>query len=329
MNSLQSLIDKDVLKTLKKELVENLDDLPRPINTRIKEYILGTSGKMLRPLLVILSAKMLGADKEGMKIAYTCGVIIESLHNMTLIHDDLVDGAPLRRGKKSYHKMYGKDRALHDGDVLHAYALTLLDQWKPLKLILDISYEVGKGNSFELEDRLNNVYDFTSDRVIEIMRLKTAIVFYGCIKLACMTAKRDELPGKLKDAIVNGGIAFQLQDDILDILGSSEEFGKESYWDIQESKRNLFLYYALKTDHKEEIKRIYSKDVGVKTKEELEFVVDAFEEVKDKVIAKRDEFLQKSLSSLAEVKETLDNPKDRKLLEFLEELIIFLAVRQK
>lgn len=329
MSSLESLIDDKLLAELKEELVSTLDKLPHPINNRIKEYILGNTGKMLRPLLVIVSAKLLGADEKGMKIANTCGVMIESLHNMTLIHDDIVDGAPKRRGNPSYHKIHGKDRALHDGDVLHAYALTLLDEWKPLKLILDISYEVGMGNAFELEDRLDNVFDFDTERIIDIMRLKTAIVFYGCIELACMAAKRDDLAIRLKESVINGGIAFQIQDDILDILGSSENFGKESYWDIQESKRNLFLYYALQSQHKDKIKEIYSKDVGKKTQEDVEFVVSVFREVKEEVIQERDRFLEKSIDSLEALTEELEDPKDVELLKFLEELILYLGSRQK
>lgn len=329
MSSLESLIDDQLLDELKKELVKTLNKLPHPINNRIKEYIIGNTGKMLRPLLVMVSAKLLGADEKGMQIANTCGVMIESLHNMTLIHDDIVDGAPKRRGNPSYHKLHGKDRALHDGDVLHAYALTLLDEWKPLKLILDISYEVGKGNAFELEDRLDNVFDFDSERIIDVMRLKTAIVFCGCIELACMAAKRDELAIKLRDSVLNGGIAFQIQDDILDILGSTESFGKESYWDIQESKRNLFLFYALKTEHKEKIMEIYSKAVGKKTTEEVEFIVSVFRDVKDAVIEQRDRFLEISVNSLESLREELENPKDIELLKFLEELILYLGSRQK
>jgi geranylgeranyl diphosphate synthase type II len=267
-----------------------------------------------------------------MERSYNAAIAIELLHNMTLIHDDLIDGAPIRRGKEAFHIIHGADRALHDGDVLHAYALTLLKNEPTLNLVLDYAYNVSLGNAIELEDRLNQNFNFDQEHVIKIMELKTAIVFAGCVKLGCLAANRGEIfTDRLHEAIVAAGIAFQIQDDYLDILGNPEEFGKVPYWDIQESKRNLFLYFALQTEYASKIKKIYNKPVGKKTEEDLNVVLEAFRSVKDNVIEVKDKYTQFSLQEIDSIQKELssDDPQLLVLFEFLGILVQFLAEREK
>ncbi len=327
------MVNPEVVEELERYLNDAINSLPYPVNERIEDFMFRSKGKMLRPILVVMTASILaGDDKNCMDTAYRSACATELLHNMTLLHDDLIDGAPKRRGQPAYHVRHGMERAVHDGDLLHAHALTLVKDYPSLNLIIQVSELVGIGNAYELEDRLDNIFDFTLDRVIEIMKLKTAVVFAGCVELGCIAAKRhdDVWSDKLKEAIINAGVAFQIQDDLLDIVGDPEVFGKEHSWDIQESKRNLFLYFALKKKgHAEELKRIYSIPVGKKTKKDVEYVHSVFNEVVNDVIKIREEHLQKALTALEELEQSAPDEKARQLYEFLRELTIFLCRREK
>jgi geranylgeranyl diphosphate synthase type II len=275
-----------------------------------------------------MATKLLNATNNHMDLAYTNASTVELLHNMTLIHDDIVDQAPVRRGRPSYHIEHGEHLALHDGDILHSYALSYVQHVPSLRLILNISNLVGKGNGLELEYRLDNKYDFTVDDIIEILRLKTAVVFYGCIALAGAVTEREELTKPLEPIIEKAGIAFQIQDDLLDLAGDEIKFGKVHNWDIQESKRNLFLYYALQKGRKEELIKIYSKPVGEKTDDDIKLVHEEFQKVEEDVIALRDKYLEECLDSLENLME--DSPENvKKLYDFLRELIIYICTREK
>ncbi|MFX0205206.1 MAG: polyprenyl synthetase family protein [Candidatus Hodarchaeota archaeon] len=329
-------LDAEIMENLNKKLTLAIDGLVSPTKERIRDFILTTSGKRLRPALISVTTDLLVRETENyesaMERSYNAAIAIELLHNMTLIHDDLIDGAPIRRGKKSFHIIHGADRALHDGDVLHAYALTLLKNEPTLDLVLDYAYQVSLGNAIELEDRLDQNFDITKDHVIKIMELKTAIVFAGCVKLGCIAANRGELfTDRLHEAIVAAGIAFQIQDDYLDILGNPEEFGKVPYWDIQESKRNLFLYFALQTEYTSQIKKIYNKPVGEKTEEDIKFIIEAFRSVNQKVREVRDEYAQFCIQELEDIQNELNDEDMRasELFEFLKILVKFLAEREK
>jgi geranylgeranyl diphosphate synthase type II len=332
----QQFIDEEILEDLRKKLNEAIDGLESPTRERIRDFILSTKGKQLRPSLIAITTKLLVEDadykKAAMERSYNSAVAIELLHNMTLIHDDVIDNAPVRRGRDSFHILHGKDRALHDGDILHAYALTLLKENPSLNEVLDYAYLVGLGNAIELEDRLSQNFEFDLDHVIRIMKLKTAIVFSGCVKLGCIAARRDDLfTNKLDDAIIAAGIAFQIQDDYLDILGNPEQFGKVQYWDIQESKRNLFLYFALKTNHAPKVKEIFNKPVGEKTESEVKTILEIFNVIADNVEEVRDGYFKQAIQGLNDVKDEIgeSDQEGNDLIDFLNILVRFLVERKK
>ena len=334
---LQQFIDEKIMKNLAKQLNLAIEGLESPTKDRIRDFILSTRGKQLRPALIAVTTKLLTQDSDlqenAMARSNNFAISIELLHNMTLIHDDLIDGAPLRRGKDAFHKIHGADRALHDGDVLHAYALTLLkDDPAGLKLVLDYAYQVGLGNAIELEDRLDQNFSFDIDRVIKIMEYKTAVVFAGCVRLGCLAANRDDLfSEKLNKSIIAAGIAFQIQDDYLDILGNPEEFGKTQFWDIQESKRNLFLYFALKTDFAPRIKEIYNKDIGEKDQDDIKTILEAFGSIQDRVKEVRDQYSKLAIDGLMELQSEVDDEDyvAEELLDFLLILTKYLIERKK
>lgn len=329
-------LDAEIMEQLDKKLSQAINGLISPTKERIRDYILNTAGKRLRPALIAITTDLLVKESENreaaMERSYNAAIAIELLHNMTLIHDDLIDGAPIRRGRKAFHIIHGADRALHDGDVLHAYALTLLKNEPTLDLVLDYAYHVSLGNAIELEDRLEKNFDFDMEHIIKIMELKTAIVFAGCVKLGCLAADRGNIfTDRLHEAIVAAGIAFQIQDDFLDILGNPEQFGKVPYWDIQESKRNLFLFFILQTEYASQIKKIYNKPVGEKTEEDIKFVIEAFRSVNHKVREVRDKYAQFCLNELKAIQDEMGNKyyEINELFEFLRLLVQFLVEREK
>ncbi len=332
----QQFIDEEILENMNRKLNEAIDGLESPIKERIRDFILATKGKQLRPSLVAVTTKILVEDtdyqEESMEKSYDSAIAIELLHNMTLIHDDVIDNAPVRRGREAYHVMHGRDRALHDGDILHAYALTLLKNNPSLNEVLDYAYLVGLGNAIELEDRLNQNFDFDLEHIIRIMKLKTAIVFSGCVKLGCIAANRRELFTKrLDEAILTAGIAFQIQDDYLDILGNPEQFGKVKYWDIQESKRNLFLYFSLQTNHAPKVKEIYNKPIGEKTEKDIEIILSIFNEIAVKVEDVRNQYFNNTIQELKAIQDEIGNgdPEGSDLIDFLIILVNYLVDRKK
>ncbi|OLS23217.1 MAG: Geranylgeranyl diphosphate synthase [Candidatus Heimdallarchaeota archaeon LC_3] len=331
----EDYIDPEIRNRLLREISEAIDKLPGdeagisgPRN-RIRSYILGgIQGKQLRPILVVMATKLLNATEEQMELAYINASTVELLHNMTLIHDDVVDQAPIRRGRPSYHIEHGEHLALHDGDILHSYALSYITHNPSLRLILEISNMVGRGNGLELEFRLEQKFDFTMDDIINVLRLKTAVVFYGCVALAGAVVEREEVTKPLEPIIEKAGIAFQIQDDILDLAGDEIKFGKQHNWDIQESKRNLFLYFALQKGDKDALREIFSKPVGEKTDEDIKIVHQEFVKVKEDVLALRDKYLEECLDALDSLVEK--SPEDVKnLYNFLRELIIYICTREK
>ncbi|MHA1978564.1 MAG: polyprenyl synthetase family protein, partial [Candidatus Hodarchaeales archaeon] len=334
---LQQFIDEEIMKNLANQLNSAIEGLESPTKDRIREFILSTKGKQLRPALIAVTTKLLIQDTESQESrlarAYRFAIVIELLHNMTLIHDDLIDGAPVRRGKEAFHIRYGADRALHDGDILHAYALTLIkDDPEGLKLVCDYAYQVGLGNAIELEDRLDQNFDFEMDRIIKIMEYKTAVVFAGCVRLGCLAANREDLfTEELNTAICAAGIAFQIQDDYLDILGNPEEFGKMQFWDIQESKRNLFLYFSMQTPDSAKIKEIYNKEIGEKTPKDIEIILEAFRTIQEKVKEVRDKYAKLAIDGLKSIQVNIedDDYQAEELIDFLLVLTKYLIERKK
>ena len=336
MSLLANFIDDEIMGVLDVKLNEAIEGMTSPTRERVRKFILNSKGKQLRPALIAVTTKILVDDvdyrEEAMERSYNAAIAIELLHNMTLIHDDLIDRAPLRRGNKAFHVVHGTDRALHDGDILHAYALTLLKDEPTLDLVLDYSYQVSLGNAIELEDRIDQNFDFDQDHIVNIMELKTAIVFAGCVKLGCFAGRREDLfTDSVHDAIVSAGIAFQIQDDYLDIQGDQEQFGKISYWDIQESKRNLFLYFALQTEHSQRVKGIFNRPVGEKTEIEVREILEVFRSVNPQVLKVRNKYLEFALRELSTIQDNLDTEDTtaQELFDFLQILVRILVEREK
>jgi geranylgeranyl diphosphate synthase type II len=231
---------QDIIETAIKEV--NYPDHPSKLYEPIR-YIMSLGGKRMRPVLLLLSCELFNDD---VTIAIEGGLAIETFHNFTLIHDDIMDNAPIRRGKDTVHKKWGVNNAILSGDVMMVEAnrhLTKLDA-AILKDVLacfnDTASGVCEGQQLDMEFEQRE--DVSIREYIDMIRLKTAVLVGGCMKIgAIIGGAKAEDANLLYDFGVNFGLAFQLQDDILDVYGDPLKFGKQVGGDIISNKQTFLL----------------------------------------------------------------------------------------
>jgi len=208
------------------------------------QYCLGEGGKRVRPLMALLATHMFDGDVENI-LAPAVGM--EIFHNFTLMHDDIMDEAPLRRGKPSVYKKWNSNTAILSGDVMFAMAMEQIAKTpvEYLKPILDLFnktvIEVCEGQQYDMNFEI--VDKVTEDAYLNMIRLKTAVLPAACLKAGAIVAGASEKDARLiYDFGENVGIAFQIKDDWLDIFGDEETFGKKSGGDIIANKKTwLFI----------------------------------------------------------------------------------------
>jgi geranylgeranyl diphosphate synthase, type II len=210
-------------------------------------YILESSGKRLRPLLVLLAAKAVGGNYKKF---YNAALSVEMLHNFTLVHDDIMDNADLRRGNLTLHKKYNLNTAILTGDILAAvaYEFLLKDCKVNAKQALDSFtkglVEVCEGQSMDTEfETRKNV---SLPEYIKMIEKKTAALARMCCELGGYLADGNQKDiNALSDFGKHLGIAFQIQDDLLDIIADKFEFGKRIGGDLMEGKKTFLFIQAL------------------------------------------------------------------------------------
>lgn len=232
---LQQLIETAISKV---EYPEHPSKLYEPIS-----YIMRIGGKRIRPVLVLLSSELFNDD---VTIAIEAALAIETFHNFTLVHDDIMDNAPLRRGQDTVHIKWGVNNAILSGDVMMVEAnkhLTNLDT-SVLKAALNCfnttAQGVCEGQQLDMEFEQRN--DVSIPEYVNMIRLKTAVLVGGAMKLGAIVAGASTTDANLLyDFGENFGIAFQLQDDILDVYGDPVKFGKQVGGDIISNKQTFLL----------------------------------------------------------------------------------------
>ena len=238
-------------------------------------YVLESGGKRLRPLLVLFSAKAAGGKFSK---AYNAAVAVELLHNFTLVHDDIMDNADKRRGRPTLHKKYDLSTAILTGDSLLsvAYEYLMKDSGGNLKEVLDSFthglVEVCEGQSMDKDFELLN--EVSIDDYIIMIQKKTAAMAEMCCIIGANIANASAQEIKaLAGFGKNIGIAFQIQDDLLDISGNESEFGKLVGGDLVEGKKTYLFLKALEradgNDKRELLSVIERK--GIKQDEILKF----------------------------------------------------------
>ncbi|HTE00218.1 MAG TPA: polyprenyl synthetase family protein [Mucilaginibacter sp.] len=244
LSDLQALISNEVNQL---EFAAYPAELYEPI-----KYILSLGGKRMRPALLLMACDLFDGDVQK---AIPPALAIEVFHNFTLMHDDIMDNAPLRRGKTTVHERWNKNVGILSGDVMliEGYKLMMRVDEPLLRPILDIFNEtavgVCEGQQLDMEFETRN--DVSIEEYITMIRLKTAVVLGGALKIGALIGGASK-----EDAILiqsfgeHLGIAFQLQDDILDVFGNPEKFGKQVGGDIISNKKTFLLLKALElADH--------------------------------------------------------------------------------
>jgi len=255
-------------------------------------YILESSGKRLRPLLVLFSAKASGGKFNQV---YNAALAVEMLHNFTLVHDDIMDKADLRRGRETLHKKYDINTAILAGDSLLAVAYECLlkdcdvNAKKALASFTNGLIEVCEGQSLDTDfETRKNV---SIDEYITMITKKTAMLLKMCCEIGSLLVDANPRDIKiLSDYGLNLGIAFQIQDDLLDIIGDQKKFGKKVGGDLIEGKKTFLFLRALnksKGDNKQALLRVI-RNKGIKSSEvnkykriyeELDVIQDAKREI--------------------------------------------------
>lgn len=210
-------------------------------------YIMSLGGKRMRPLLTLMAAYLFTDDWQK---AIQPALGVEVFHNFSLMHDDIMDEAPLRRGQPTVHKKWNRNIAILSGDVMlvNAYDLLLTIDSDKLKPVLTrfsrTAAEVCEGQ--QLDMNFETRWDVTEAEYIEMIRLKTSVLLGYALELGGLIAGADdETTRHLYEAGVNIGIGFQLKDDLLDVYGDPAKFGKQVGGDILANKKTFLLIEAL------------------------------------------------------------------------------------
>jgi len=234
-------IEQEFQRALEAKQPSNLYD---PIS-----YILLQPGKRLRPKLVQLAVDLFDGDPQQAQLV---AMAFEMLHNFTLIHDDIMDVAPIRRGKETVYKKWNSNIAILSGDALAIMAFQqLLKLNCDNQIIIDIakvfsktSLEICEGQQYDLDFETQK--DVTIDEYIKMIRKKTAVMFAGCLKSGAILMSADEKTREaLYDLGIHLGIAFQLADDLLDVYAQTPAFGKTIGGDIRDNKKTYLYLIAL------------------------------------------------------------------------------------
>jgi geranylgeranyl diphosphate synthase type II len=226
-------------------------------------YILGLGGKRLRPVLTLMTAEIFNCDY---KKALDAALSIEVFHNFSLIHDDIMDAAPLRRGHTTVHEKWDLNTGILSGDAMLILAYQLFENYEPLifqqlaKLFSKTALEVCEGQQLDIDFETRD--DVLITDYLKMIECKTAVLVGTAMKMGAIVAKAStDDQDKIHEFGKNLGIAFQLQDDYLDAFGDPKIFGKQTGGDIIENKKTILYLKAVAFSNEEnklELQHLYS-----------------------------------------------------------------------
>ncbi len=227
------------------------------------QYILGLGGKRIRPVLTLMSAEVFDADY---KKALPAALAVEVFHNFSLIHDDIMDDAPLRRGNETVHEKWNINTGILSGDAMLILAYQYFEKYESAvfrdlaKLFSKTALEVCEGQQWDVD--FENRDDVTIPEYLKMIEYKTAVLVAAAMKMGAIIAETSEENSNLiYDFGLNLGLAFQLQDDFLDAFGNPETFGKQVGGDIIENKKTYLYLKATEfasVEEKEQLMHLFS-----------------------------------------------------------------------
>ncbi|RXP44489.1 polyprenyl synthetase family protein [Lutibacter sp. HS1-25] len=239
------------INTYKEDFINYLNEkvkVKEPVNLYEPiHYILQIGGKRLRPVLTLMTCDLFGGN---LRKAYDAALAVEVFHNFTLIHDDIMDSAPARRGKETVHTKWDVNTGILSGDAMMIVAYQCLESYdvsifKELMVLLSkTALEVCEGQQLDVDFETRN--DVEIPEYIHMITNKTSVLVGAAMKMGAIIAEVESSEAqKIYDFGLNLGVAFQLQDDYLDTFGNYEDFGKQIGGDIIENKKTFLYLRAL------------------------------------------------------------------------------------
>jgi geranylgeranyl diphosphate synthase type II len=288
-------------------------------------YILDLGGKRMRPVLTLMSAEVFDAD---FKLALPAALAVEVFHNFSLVHDDIMDDAPLRRGNETVHEKWNVNTAILSGDAMLILAYQYFEQYNTevfrdlAKLFSKTALEVCEGQQYDVDFETRD--DVTIPEYLKMIEYKTAVLVAAAMKMGAIVAETSkENADLIYDFGLNLGLAFQLQDDYLDAFGNPETFGKQVGGDIIENKKTYLYLKAIEfsdDNQKDQLLHLFSIQPEDNT-DKIESVKTIFNESGASDATKKaiQEYTLKAFDTLQNI--GIDNEKKDILRSFGENLM--------
>lgn len=296
------------------QLNKNPKELYEPV-----EYILKLGGKRLRPVLTLFSAEVFGSTSQE---ALNAAIAIEMFHNFSLIHDDIMDDAPLRRGMQTVHEKWNINTGILSGDAMLILAYQYFENYPPhvfkelAKLFSKTALEVCEGQQWDINFETRD--DVTIDEYIKMIEYKTAVLVGAAFEMGAIVAQTSDCNKKaIYDFGRYLGIAFQLQDDYLDAFGDADTFGKQIGGDILENKKTYLYLKSVQNanvEQKQALEKWFSSTDN--SEEKIKSVKTLFEEtgVVNDSVQLIEEYTNKALNILDEL--TINEDYKQELKQF-------------
>jgi octaprenyl-diphosphate synthase len=248
-----SLALSQIFEPIRADLEKVDEEFARHVQSRVQlipqigQYIRTSGGKRMRPAVLLMAARLSGYTGDR-SILYAA--VVEFIHTATLVHDDIIDDADLRRGRLAVHSRWGNDITVLLGDYLYIKSMALAlthDTLDIVRLLCDVTLKMIEGELYQLTK--NGAADITEEEHFDIMRRKTAYLFGGCAQIGGLlgTVSKDQEQA-LREYGFNLGMAFQLVDDLLDYTGDEQTVGKPLGSDLREGKVTLPLIHLQRQD---------------------------------------------------------------------------------
>ena len=290
------------------------------------DFVMSSEGKRIRPVLALMSCNLFSNDVEDALIP---AVAFEVFHNFTLLHDDLMDNADVRRNSPTVHKRWCANTAILSGDAMMILAFQYICGSRPallpalLELFTNTALEVCEGQQYDMDfEKRNNV---SIDEYINMIRLKTASLIAACLKAGAICGGASpENTNLIHKTGISLGISFQIQDDWLDVYGDPEVFGKSTGGDILSGKKTFLLLAALQKADKMTGTELTSllQDKVMEANEKIERVKSLYNRLNVSDIAQQAvaQYYQQAMSYLREI--VIPDPSRKNVLELFAEKLL-------